>query len=174
MISCEPCSVAAPACAAPESRPPPATIAPMPSIIAMIAAVCAVASCSRSLRQMTAGDVTGLMREHADDLVRRRRFHQRADIDEDAPRVDDEGVEGFVRDQHDLDILLAEIGGAQDRLGVVAQQLLDFGVANDGQPGFSAGLRLRGPRRRTAPARRPSTAASVRDTGLRGARLIGV
>ena len=66
----------------------------MPRIIAMMAAVCALASCSRSLDEMSAGDMAGLVREHADDLVRRLRFHQRADIDEDAPRVGDEGVEG--------------------------------------------------------------------------------
>ena len=94
---------------------------------------------------MPAGDVAGLVREHADDLVGRERFHQRADIDENAPRVGDKGVEGFVRDQHDLDILLAEIGGAQDRVGIFAQQLLDFGISDDRKPGiFRQGLRLRG------------------------------
>ncbi len=35
-------------------------------------------------RQMPAGDVAGFVREHADDLVRRLRFHQRAGVDEDA------------------------------------------------------------------------------------------
>ena len=82
-------------------------------------------------RQMAAGDVAGFVREHADDLVRRLRVHQRAGIDEDAPAVRHEGVERAVVDDDDLDVLLREAGGAQDRLGVVAQQLLDLGVADD-------------------------------------------
>ena len=44
-------------------------------------------------RQVPAGDVAGLVREHADHLVRRVRLHQRAGIDEDAPAVGDERVE---------------------------------------------------------------------------------
>ena len=58
------------------------------------------------LRQMAAGDVAGLVREHADDLVRRLGFEQRAGIDEDVPAVHDEGVEGAVVDDDDLDVLL--------------------------------------------------------------------
>ena len=34
---------------------------------------------------------------------------------------------------HDADVLLRQAGGAQDRLGVVAQQLLDLGVADERQ-----------------------------------------
>ena len=83
------------------------------------------------LGQMAAGDMPGLMREHADDLVRRLRFHQRAGIDEDAAAVDDEGVEGRLVDDDDLHVLLGETGGAQQRRGVVAQQLLDLRVADD-------------------------------------------
>ena len=44
-------------------------------------------------RQVTAGDVAGFVREHADHLVRRVRVHERAGVDEDAPAVGDEGVE---------------------------------------------------------------------------------
>ena len=70
---------------------------------------------------MTAGEVPGLVREHADDLVRRLGFEQRAGIDEDVAAVHDEGVEGTVVEDDDLDVLLGEAGGAQDRRGVVAQ-----------------------------------------------------
>ena len=65
---------------------------------------------------MSAGDVARLMREHADDLVRRCRFHQRAGIDEDAAAVDHEGVEARLVDDDDLHVLLGEAGRAQDRL----------------------------------------------------------
>ena len=54
-------------------------------------------------------------------------------VDEDAPAVGDKGVERAVVDDDDLDVLLCEAGGAQDRLRVVAQQLLDLGVADDRQ-----------------------------------------
>ena len=80
---------------------------------------------------MAAGDVAGLVREHADDLVRRRRIGERADKDENAPTVGDEGVEGAVVEDHDLDVLRREPGGLQDRPRIVAQQFLDLGVAND-------------------------------------------
>ena len=35
-------------------------------------------------RQVSAGDVTGFVREHADDLVRNLRVNQRAGVDEDS------------------------------------------------------------------------------------------
>ena len=43
----------------------------------------------------------------------------------------------------DLDVLLREAGGAQNRLRVVAQQLLDLGIANERNAGRKA-LRARG------------------------------
>ena len=82
---------------------------------------------------MTAGEVAGFVREHADDLVRRLGVEQRAGIDEDVAAVHDEGVEGAVVDDDDLDVLLGEAGHLQDRRGVVAQQLLDLGVADERQ-----------------------------------------
>ena len=126
---------AAPAWPTPELPPrrAPATIAPTPSIMAMIDCVVRRGQLLAQSRQMSAGDVAGLVREHADDLVRRLRFHQRAGVDEDAAAVGDEGVERAVVDDDDLDVLLGEPGGAQDRLGVFAQQLLDLGVADDRQ-----------------------------------------
>ena len=93
---------------------------------------------------MTAGDVAGFVREHADHLVRRVRLHQRAGIDEDAPAVGDERVEGALVDDHDLDVLLRQAGRLQDRLGVFAQQLLDLGVADDRRPAAARGCACAG------------------------------
>ena len=128
-------------------------------------------------RQMAAGDVAGLVREHADDLVRRLGVDQRAGVDEDAPAVHHEGVERAVVDDDDLDVLLREAGGAQDRLRVVAQQLLDLGVADDRQPGgrlcarAGVGATPRSERRR---AQTPSAArARARLASVRRA-LIGL
>ena len=52
--------------------------------------------------EMAAGDVAGLVRDDADDLVRRLGIHEGADIDEDLLAVGDEGVEGAVVDEDDL------------------------------------------------------------------------
>ena len=97
MISCGAlercCAGTAEAVAALPAAVAPATIAPTPRIVARIIWVCAPRQLLAQLCQMAAGDMAGLVREHADDLVRRLRFHQRAGIDEDAAAVDDEGVE---------------------------------------------------------------------------------
>ena len=100
--------------------------------------------------QMTAGQVAGLVREHADDFVRRLGVEQCAGIDEDVTPVHDEGVEGAVVEDDDLDVLLGQAGRLQDRRRVVAHQLLDFGVADDRRAarGGALGARLLG--RRTA------------------------
>ena len=97
------------------------------------------------LGQMAAGQMPGLVREHADDLVRRLRLHDRAVIDEDAAAVGDERVERALVDDHHLDVLLFQTRGAQDRARVFAQQLLGLGVAQDRRP---LGLRMRGRDRR--------------------------
>ncbi len=81
--------------------------------------------------EVAAGKMAGFMGEHADDLVRRFRLHDRAVIDEDAPAVGHEGVEGAFVDDHHLDVLFFQPGGAQDRARIVAQQLLGLGVAQD-------------------------------------------
>ena len=73
--------------------------------------------------------MAGLVGQHADQLVRRLRLHQRAVIDEDAAAVGDKSVEGGIVDDDHLDVLLFHARGAQDRPGVVAQQLLRLGVA---------------------------------------------
>ena len=82
-------------------------------------------------RQVSAGDVTGLVREHPDDLVGSIRVQQRAGIDEYAAPVRNESIERAVIDNDDLDILPSEPGDPQDRLGILFEQLLDFRVAND-------------------------------------------
>ena len=56
---------------------------------------------------MTAGDMAALMRDHADDLIGCLGVHQRAGMDEHVVPVDDEGVEGAVVDDVDVDRLCA-------------------------------------------------------------------
>ena len=51
---------------------------------------------------------------------------------------------------HDLDVLLREPGGAQDRRGVVAQQLLDLGVADDRQAAAACAAHAGWPRAASA------------------------
>jgi len=57
---------------------------------------------------MSAGDVTGFVCEHADDLIRRLGLHQRAGVDEDSAAVCDEGIECAVVDDDDLNVLLGK------------------------------------------------------------------
>ena len=83
--------------------------------------------------------MAGLMGEHADDLVRRFRLHHRAIVDEDAPSVGHEGVERALVDDHHLDVVLFETGGAQNGTRVVAQQLLGLGIADHGGPAILLG-----------------------------------
>ena len=109
-------------------------------------------------RQVSAGDVPGLVREHPDDLVGSIRVQQRAGIDEYAATVRNESIERAVIDNDDLDILPREPGDPQDRLGIFFEQLLDFRVAND---------RRTLSRRRLAPASAPAaTRAATRAAGV--------
>ena len=84
----------------------------------------------RSLRKMAAGDMAALVRDHADDLVGRLGVHQRAGMDEHIVPIDDEGVEGAVVDDVDVDALSAEARGVQDRLGIGADQRFRLGIAD--------------------------------------------
>ena len=86
------------------------------------------------LGEMAAGEMAGFMRQHPDDLVRCLGLHQGAVVHENAVAVGDEGVEGAVIDDHNLDVLLLKARGAQDRPGVVAQQLLALGITEDLRP----------------------------------------
>ena len=83
---------------------------------------------------MPADDVAGLVGDHSDDLVRRLGVHQRADVEEHATAIGHEGVEGAVPDENDLDRAPLDAGGREDRIGVVAQQILDLGVPDEGWP----------------------------------------
>jgi len=78
---------------------------------------------------MSAGQMSCFVREHADDLIGRIGFAQCAVVDENSAAIGNECVEGRVVDDDDLNVLFFESGRAQDRAGVVAQQLLCFGVA---------------------------------------------
>src|SRR5205814_6586981 len=75
-------------------------------------------------REVPAGNMAGLVREDPDELVWGLAFHQRADIHENPPAVRHERVEYPVGDDDDPDALLAEPGRPEDRLGIIAQQLL--------------------------------------------------
>jgi hypothetical protein len=99
--------------------------------MAMIIWVCACANCPRD---MAAREVAGLVRQHADELVRRLRLHDRAVIDENPAAIGDEGVERAVVDDDHLDVLLLESCDAQDRAGIFAKQLFGLGVAQDRRP----------------------------------------
>ena len=113
----------------------------------MIEAVCAVGELLAQAHQMAAGKVAGFVREHADDLVRRLGVEQRAGVDEDVAAVHDEGVEAAVIEHDDPHVLLGEPGRLQNRLRIVAQQLLDLGVADDRQAARRLFLRQRRLRR---------------------------
>ncbi len=100
-------------------------------------------------RQMAARDMAGFVSQHADHLVRRLGFDQRADVDENLLPVGDEGVEAAVADQNDLRGARIDPGRAEDRSGIVAHELLDLRIADD-----LHARRLRGRRRRRVGERR--------------------
>ena len=54
---------------------------------------------------MTAGDVTGLVREHADDLVWRFGPHDEAGIDEDVLPARDERIHVVFVDDQNADVV---------------------------------------------------------------------
>ena len=82
--------------------------------------------------QMPAGEMPGLVREDADHLVRRFRIEQRTGMDHHAPAAGDERIELAILHQHDFRVARADAGGAKNRRGIVAEQRLDLGVADDG------------------------------------------
>src|SRR3954454_11573291 len=81
------------------------------------------------------------MREHANDLIGCLSVEESAAVDENAAAVRYESIERAVVDDNDLDVLLTETGNAQDRLGVILEQLLDFRVADDRRSGPRLSLR---------------------------------
>ena len=79
---------------------------------------------------MTVGQMAGLMGNDADDLVGALRRHQRPGVDEHAP-AGDEGIEGIVVDQDDVDAGLGKTGHVEDRPHVIADECLDLRIANN-------------------------------------------
>ena len=79
---------------------------------------------------MAAGDMAAFMRDHADDLIGSLGVHQRAGMDEHVVPIDDEGVEGAVVDDVDVDGLSAQAGGVKDRLGVGRISAFRLGIAD--------------------------------------------
>ena len=103
--------------------------------------------------EMATRKVSGLVREHADDFVRRLGVEKGSGVDEDVAAIHDEGIERAVAEHHDPHILLRKTGGVQDRLRVVAQQLFDFGVTDNWHPARCTILRACGGGRGSAPGR---------------------
>ena len=81
--------------------------------------------------EVAAGEVAGLVGDDADEFARRLALHDDAGVDEDVAAVGDEGVEGAVVDDLDLDAGLLEAGGPEDRAGVVADQRLGLGITDE-------------------------------------------
>ncbi len=82
-------------------------------------------------RHVPAGDVAGLVRDHADDLVGRLGLQDGAGVQEHVEAVDHERVEALVADDAHGDVA-AEPCRLEDRPRVVLQQVLDLGVADEG------------------------------------------
>ena len=97
-------------------------------------------------REMAAGDVAGLVRQHADQLVRRLGAHDQAGVDKDALAARHEGIERVVLDDHDLDRVGVEAGRLPDRRHEGPDGVLDLGVAD--QIEALTLLRLDGTKRR--------------------------
>jgi hypothetical protein len=89
---------------------------------------------------VAAGNVPGLVRQDANDLVRRARIEQRPGIHEDAPAVHHKGVKAALIDDDDAHVLLREARRLEDGRQIFTQELLDLGVADDRQ--FSSPHRL--------------------------------
>ncbi len=79
---------------------------------------------------MAAGNMAGFVGQDADNFVRRIRIHDRAGIDENMAPIHHESVECTTIDDDNADVLFRQTGDAQNRLGIVSQELLDFRVAN--------------------------------------------
>ena len=98
---------------------------------------------SAQRRRVRAGDVAGLMRDDADDLVRRVRLHQRFGVHEDVAAVHHERIERVALDDAHVDVLRFQAGGPEDRPRIVLQQFLDLGVADQADR-LGAGRQHRG------------------------------
>ena len=155
----------------------PATMAPTPASMAMIDWVCA-GRVFHASAQMSAGQMAGFVRKHADHFVRRLGVEQCAGIDENVAAVHHKGIEGAVVEHDDLDVLLRKTGGLEDRRCVIAHQLLDLGVADQRQAArrlscARAGVIMGPPPAATATAMAVKS-ATARAAGAARPALIGV
>ena len=130
-------------------------------------AVCAVASCSRSRCKWPPARWPVSCANTPMISFGVRGVEQRAGVDEDVAAVHDEGVEGAVVEHHHPDVLFGEAGRAQNRRGVIAQQLLDFGVADDRHAARGASCACAGAS--TGPPAAAATAMAVANASARPA-----
>ena len=98
----------------PAAAPP--AMAAAPSSMPMIAIVLWRSSLLAHARQMAAGDVAGLVGEHADHFVGRLGLRQKPGMDEDALAAGDERVDARIVDQIDVHRAGIEPGRLEDRL----------------------------------------------------------
>ena len=89
---------------------------------------------------MAAGDVAGLVGHHADQLVGRFGLENQAGVDEQLLAAGREGVELRIGHQMDLHRPGIEPRGREHRIGVVVQDRLDLGVANDRDAAIGQGV----------------------------------
>ena len=82
---------------------------------------------------MAARDVTGFVRDHADQLVGRFRQEDRARVDEHISAIDDEGVKARIVDQMHLDVIARHARRAENRHRVVGDQRFGLGIADQAQ-----------------------------------------
>ena len=94
-------------------------------------------------RQMPAGDMAGLMGDHADELVRALGADQEPGIDEHVHAAGDEGVDIVDAQQIDMHGIDIEAGRGEDRIGELADRGLDLRIADDGRRLVAGGLSRR-------------------------------
>jgi hypothetical protein len=83
-----------------------------------------------SIGMVSAGDVAGLVRQDANNLVGVLRFEDEARVDEDVLPAGDKGVNRWIVDNIDVDVSGIEARRLEQRIGVDAQRVLDLRVAD--------------------------------------------
>src|ERR687896_565200 len=82
---------------------------------------------------MAARDMTRLMRNHTDYLIRRVCLHQSARMNKHVAPVEHEGIEYVAANDADGDTAFSEARSLEDWPGIVVEQVFDLVVANEGQ-----------------------------------------